>query len=95
MKRYEKPCLTAISLSGNDQLCGTCQDMGGILIKDNLWIGEQILWATGAGDGDNIVEKSDFANVFGHEADCIGPGKVQVDTYCKFQSTGESIVAWS
>ena len=97
MKKYEKPCLTAITLSGNDQLCGSCADNGGLKLCDpsNEWIANIILQGATAGDNDGIVEKSDFANLFGNEDECKGPGMVQFESACKFSSTGGWLVAWS
>lgn len=93
MKKYEKPCLTAISLSGNNQLCGSCTAKGGIPLEQDTALADFLLRFWGLGDGDGVAERSDFENVFGEsEKGCADV----VSGYCKFTSTsGDSLVAWS
>ena len=89
-KTYEKPRLMALSLSGNDQLCGTCADNNGqLLYKDptgTIAKGIDIL----VGNRDGKLTKAETSNIFGFKEDCHSP----VENYCKFTSTG-NIVAWS
>ena len=92
MKTYEKPRLYAISLNGNEQLCGTCADKDAHLLCHDESLARMLMEFFEFGDGDDVVEKSDFAGVFGTEVQCT---KVQIDNYCKFSSTGEALVAWS
>lgn len=93
MKKYEKPSLTAISLSGNDQLCGSCADQNRLVLMDpkNKDVALDLLWMTGEGNGDDIIERSDFKNLFGANDGCVK----EIADYCKFTSTGTHLVAWS
>ena len=92
MKTYEKPCLTAISLSGNDHLCGSCADRNGKLLKDDLNLAGMLMDFFEFGNANDGIDRDDFKGVFGNEVECT---QVQVDNYCKFTSTGSELVAWS
>ncbi|WP_302658941.1 hypothetical protein [uncultured Dysosmobacter sp.] len=89
MKVYEKPKLIAMSLSGNNRLCGDCA--GGITLWDHKNIAEAILILVRREDKmlDGITE-DDFVGVFGTGDGCTTPTEI----YCKFTSTGDQ-VAWS
>ena len=94
MKNYEKPALMVLSLSGNEQLCGTCADKGGQLLSHDPglagWLMQKFPITDKTGNGPS---RDDFAGVFGDvDTQCTG---VKIDNYCKFQSTGEMLVAWS
>ena len=91
MKTYEKPRLMALSLSGNDQLCGSCTDQGGTpLYKDPTgFIAQNIDDA--AGDGDGILTRAEVENLFSSEDGCKD---TRCEIYCKFTSSG-GLVAWS
>ena len=97
MKSYEKPRLMFLSLSGNDQLCGSCAEaqeragVDGILLhKDPTGIDAQIIDEI-AGNNDDHLTREEAMRLFGNgEQDC----EKWVDMYCKFTSTG-LMVAWS
>ena len=86
----------ALSLSGNDQLCGTCADSAAkqgktaqLLSQDpNSALAWQIDFISG--DGVKPLTREEASTVFGAGENC----KDTVLEYCKFTSTG-SIVAWS
>ncbi|MGN1007920.1 MAG: hypothetical protein ACI4PV_03155 [Butyricicoccus sp.] len=74
MKTYEKPRLAAISLAGNEQLCGNC-DPGFISwAEENQMLIEDIV--------------GDFGNLFNSIDSCSNIGDLQssLDAYCKFTS---------
>lgn len=90
-KTYEKPKLIALSLSGNNRLCGDCA--GKATLIDNDTLANAILWAAGRDAGFDKVpglSKGDFAGLFGQEDQCKGG---QIEAYCKFTSVTQ--VAWS
>lgn len=93
MKPYVKPKLIALSLSGNERLCGDCADKGaGTLLYDDPGLSFFIQGVYGVGDGDPTSEKSDFSGVFGtNEGVCT---RRQINGYCKFTYNGR-LVAWS
>lgn len=90
MKPYEKPRLVALSLSGNDRLCGDC---GHKLYNDEgtaMWILNQFGLGGRLSDG---LQHEDFAGVFGTgESGCDA---YPVNEYCKFTATDSNHVAWS
>ena len=91
MKKYEKPILSALSISSNDMLCGSCSDHNAdILIYNNpsLQTVFQVLDVT-VGDKDGKLEASDFSNVFGIGEDCV----TELGDYCKF--SGANTIFWS
>ena len=94
MKTYEAPKLIAISLTGNEQLCGTCADKGAHLLKDDLSFAQFLMEFFGIADkGNPGPDRNDFVGVFGEsESQCTTR---QIDSYCKFTSTGSALVAWS
>ena len=92
MKTYEKPRLMALSLSGNDQLCGSCSDKGStnLLYKDpsgGLALGLDFL----VGNDDGVLTKEEAARAFGPNEGC----EIPVESYCKFTSSSDMLVAWS
>ena len=91
MKKYEKPVLMAVSVSGNDQLCGSCSDKGAHELHSDLDLAEMLMDFFEFGDKSDGISKKDFEGVFGTEAQCT---QVQIESYCKFTSTG-TMVAWS
>lgn len=97
MKTYEKPRLMALSLSGNDQLCGTCAEKNGILLKDQLGLAEVLISMSNGrfGDLSDGISADDFVGVFGQESDCHADKRI--DSYCKFSSgdNGQFVIAWS
>lgn len=91
MKTYEKPELIALSLSGNNRLCGDCEGKT-TLLCNHLNIAGSILKMLEIDPDDNGIDgidEDDFATVFGAGDDCVKP----VMVYCKF--TGSDTVAWS
>ena len=92
MKTYEKPRLMALSLRGNDQLCGSCDTK----LRDDSGLAEFINDSVhGALDKnkDGQLTADEFSNVFARgeqgcaeEHDIVG--------YCKFTSGG-TMIAWS
>lgn len=90
MKTYEKPRLMALSLSGNDRLCGDCSKNGAanLLYKDpSGTLAWSIDWVGGNRDG--TITKAELAILFGSGEDC----EEKLDAYCKF--TSAVTVAWS
>ncbi len=90
-KTYEKPKLIALSLSGNNRLCGDCA--GKITLSDNPSIADAILMLAGRNDeidGVPGLSKGDFEGLFGQEDQCKG---ARIEAYCKFTSVNQ--VAWS
>ena len=90
-KTYEKPKLIALSLSGNNRLCGDCA--GKITLSDNPSIADAILMLAGRNDESDGVpglSKGDFEGLFGQEDQCKG---ARIEAYCKFTSVNQ--VAWS
>ena len=95
MKKYEKPVLTAITLSGNDQLCGSCADKKGYVLVENQDIAKQLMYWFHFGDLSDGVGADDFIGVFGNaETDC---SKIKIENYCKFNAVdnGKIPIAWS
>ena len=92
MKTYEKPRLMALSLSGNDRLCGDCGDKS-MTLWNNPSIAAIILEIAEinpASNGIDGIDKGDFDQVFASSQDgCARP----VSAYCKFASA--TTVAWS
>lgn len=94
MKKYEKPRLIALSLEGNERLCGDCAEKGATTLialnkSEFLWLDNIPL----VGDRDGVLEESDTVNAFGSGEDCT----FQVEGYCKFSGADQSFVsiAWS
>ena len=93
MKTYEKPRLMALSLSGNDQLCGSCA--GGTTLHNDHALAEFLMNKFGFGDSTDGVQKEDFAGVFGtSEHQCTTK---EINNYCKFSAvdSGSPVIAWS
>ena len=92
MKTYEKPRLMFLSLSGNDQLCGSCADKGYQTIHDNEVI-KNIVMLPGDQNKDGILSRDEAAFLFGTSPEDGCTRKVGM--YCKFQSAADMMVAWS
>lgn len=94
MKTYQKPVMIALSLTGNEQLCGTCADRkASLLLKDDKSWALMLMQLYGFGNAANGADRNDFVGVFGNEEQC---NRFQIDGYCKFSSSGENqIIAWS
>ena len=92
MKPYEKPKLIALSLAGNERLCGDCFDNRASYLLSKSPTG-MISWYldTIGGNGDGEMTKPEAKNMFNTADACDKP--VKVDSYCKF--TGTIMVAWS
>lgn len=90
MKTYEKPKLIALSLSGNNRLCGDCA--GKTTLWNNQTLSQSVLWVAGRDenyDNESGITKGDFEGLFGTNDGC----DKELDTYCKFTSMQQ--VAWS
>ena len=95
MKKYEKPVLTAITLSGNDQLCGSCADKKGYVLVEDQTLAKVLMEFYQFGDLNDGVGADDFIGIFGNaEKDC---SKIQIENYCKFNAVdnGNHHIAWS
>lgn len=92
MKPYEKPKLIALSLAGNERLCGDCFDEKASYLLSKSPTG-MISWYldTIGGNQDGKMEKSEAKNMFNAADDC--DNRVNIDSYCKF--AGTITVAWS
>lgn len=90
MKTYEKPKLIALSLSGNNRLCGDCA--GKTTLWNNQTLSESVLLVVGRDenyDGESGISKGDFVGLFGMGDECTQG----LEAYCKFTSMQQ--VAWS
>lgn len=90
MKTYEKPQLVALSLSGEDRLCGDCRDNGATYLLHNDESGIADLLDLMIGNGDGTLKRDEVSSFFGALESC----EKQVAGYCKFTSVGIT-VAWS
>lgn len=77
MKAYVKPAMMALSISANDQLCGSCT----FSTRENqdkflIYLGDSV--AKWNDDGDEILEPGESA-IFGHGEDC----DLEYVGYCK------------
>lgn len=95
MKTYEKPKLIALSLSGNDHLCGSCDGglkLGSMKETDALYMYFSAILDT---NQDKKISRDEFmsSSAFGNDESCTIP----VTGYCKFNSAqnGTPLVAWS
>ena len=91
MKTYQKPVMIALTLTGNEQLCGSCaKPLRPDLDKESL---NSILdFFTPIPDGK--LTKEEFSKLFGSDEGC--DRNYIVDGYCKFSSNDIGIiVAWS
>lgn len=77
MKAYVKPAMMALSISANDQLCGSCT-FSTRENKDIFSIYLTIPKAEWNDDGDGILEPGESA-IFGHGEDC----DFEYAGYCK------------
>lgn len=93
MKTYEKPVLMALSLSGEDLLCGACSTSNMTLWNDAS-LAESILFLVGRDasyDKDETISEGDFEGIFGSGDGCSTP----IQSYCKFTGSSDKMVAWS
>ena len=92
MKPYEKPRLMALSLSGNNQLCGSCSEEGcqNLLYKDPT-SGIALALDFLVGNDDGVLTQAEASKAFAPSESC----EVPVDSYCKFNPGDEMRVAWS
>ena len=92
MKKYEKPMLVAVSVSGNDQLCGSCSENGSTnLLYKNPESGMALALDFLVGNDDGTLTKEEAARAFGPKENC----EIPVESYCKFTATPNMLVAWS
>lgn len=77
MKAYVKPAMMALSISANDQLCGSCT-FSTRENKDIFSVYLTISKAEWNDDGDGILEPGESA-IFGHGEDC----DFEYAGYCK------------
>jgi hypothetical protein len=87
MKTYQKPVMIALSLTGNEQLCGSCIDASIKLYNDQT--GAALAIDRLSGNGDGVLTRAEVSNLFGFEDNCKHPTEI----YCKF--TSAQTVAWS
>lgn len=80
MKAYEKPRLIALSLQGNERLCGDCAAAGKSTAAD-LQPSVIMLIDAVVGNNDGTLSREEFANVFASAEGCTG---YTYDSYCKF-----------
>jgi len=91
MKPYIKPKLVALSLSGNERLCGDCSKNNAELLYQDPELATQILqfFAVGEDLSADGVTRDDFKVVF-DDSSCSTP----VIGFCKFTAS-DTLVAWS
>ena len=91
-KIYEKPKLMALSLSGNDQLCGSCSDKGSSnLLYQDPTSGMALAIDFLAGNDDGVLTRDEADRAFGPGESC----EFAIDSYCKFTASDDMLVAWS
>lgn len=86
MKAYAKPAMMALSISANDQLCGSCT----FSTRENQDKFSSYLYMPEAewkDDGDGILEPGESA-IFGLGEDC----RVVYDGYCKHKAVENELV---
>ena len=84
MKTYEKPVLMALSLGGNERLCGSCADKGAsILLSRDTELANQL--ALQYGDGQIPLTSGEANNLFGLLEDQCKWGN-KVPGYCRYTS---------
>ena len=88
MKTYQKPVMIALSLTGNEQLCGSCTNS---LKNDSSF---NSLIADLVGDSNGKLTESEFNALFASAADTC-TNIVDVEIYCKFTSSNDHMIAWS
>lgn len=91
MKPYEKPKLIALSLEGNERLCGDCAQSAIKISSDPA--GFYNAFALFDQDGDRQLEKSEFEGLFADSEGCKNKPAFSTDFYCKFNAA--MTVAWS
>lgn len=90
MKTYEKPRLIALSLNGNDRLCGDCTQADNHLQFDED-LAEQLLAFF---HPNGIPSDGNLDGAFDELFDSSGACKYLVEGYCKFTGT-TNLIAWS
>ena len=91
MRTYEKPRLMALSLNGNDQLCGSCAAKGGQQLCKDPTGGMASALDFLVGNDDGTLTRAEAARAFGPDEGC----EIPVESYCKFTSSSDMLVAWS
>ena len=86
MKAYVKPAMTALSISANDQLCGSCT-FSTRENKDIFSIYLNIPKAEWNDDGDGILEPGESA-IFGPGEDC----HFEYEGYCKHAAVQNKLI---
>ena len=85
MKKYQKPAMLALSLSANDNLCGTCS-YSTRENKDSLYVVgliPEVDWVDGNNDG--VIGPGE-SNLFANQLDtCV----IDYGEYCKFTAADE------
>ena len=97
MKTYVKPKLMALSLNGNERLCGFCTDNGGTLVP-SLTDEEKFALDLAIGNGDGELTPGETRNVFVSVEDTCSPDRlIDIGSYCKFTAaqTGYVSIAFS
>ena len=84
-KEYNKPTVEIMAIEGNDVICGDCA----VKVGQNNSLKKK--YDSIYGDGDGILTREEFDTLFAKEDDCLNKD----NTYCKFQSIGDKVVAWS
>ena len=88
MKTYQKPIMIALSLTGNEQLCGSCSENK---LRDNAALNANLAWLVN--DEDGVLTKREAEKLFSASESCATTSPL-LEEYCKFTSAGISI-AWS
>lgn len=96
MKKYEKPMLIALSLNGNERLCGDCsadpaREWTDIAMDTFIFV----VGLNGNSTYTDGVTKTEFENLFSVKDTGVNDCIVDLTTeqYCKF--TSQIHVAWS
>ena len=79
MKAYEKPRLIALSLQGNERLCGDCATAGKLTAAD-LQPSIIALFDTVYGNSDGVLSREEFAKIFATGEGC----SIEYNSYCNF-----------
>lgn len=89
MKVYTKPVMVALSLAGNEQLCGSCADRNAQYLLKNDQTNMAKLIDRELFNGDGTLTRQEAAQLFAAEDNC----SMGTMMYCKF--TSAITVAWS
>ena len=95
MKPYEKPKLIALSLSGNEKLCGFCSDADKVLLKETQ-LNAYLDYMYGNMDGSLTKDEFDAAHIFGTSDSECGVKVSGYEAFCKYSAADTTYtVAWS